>query len=155
MIINARETEEILSEPSTSLFCIFPNQIELSGHVLKQWNSYNSTMEGSRSDWSISIRADPGIIDRLMAGIFEYFVVCGLGPEIRTLDGNKGFHGTGVFYLASLLDQYPPSNHSLYAPPPPQLSTVSSTIKLLFFISPSNGVYFKWDFGCLYIYLYA
>ena len=68
-----------------------------------------------------------------MAGIFEYFVVCGLGPKIRTLDGNKGYHGMDVLYLASLLDQYPPSNHSLYPPPPPQLSTVSSTIQLHFF----------------------
>ncbi|XP_043715724.1 DENN domain and WD repeat-containing protein SCD1 isoform X2 [Telopea speciosissima] len=58
-----------------------------------------------------------------MARIFEYFVVCGIGPEIRTLDGNRGFHGTGVMYLPSLLDQYPPSNHSLYPPPPPQLPT--------------------------------
>ncbi|PIN06522.1 RAS signaling inhibitor ST5 [Handroanthus impetiginosus] len=58
-----------------------------------------------------------------MARIFEYFVVCGIGPEIRTLDGNRGFHGTGIMYLASLLDQYPPPNHSLYPPPPPQLST--------------------------------
>ncbi|XP_059661642.1 DENN domain and WD repeat-containing protein SCD1 [Cornus florida] len=58
-----------------------------------------------------------------MAGIFEYFVVCGLGPEIRTLEGNKGFHGTGILYLPSLLDQYPSSNHSLYPPPPPQLPT--------------------------------
>lgn len=62
-----------------------------------------------------------------MARIFEYFVVCGIGPEIRTLDGNKGFHGAGVLYLPSLLDQYPPPNHSLYPPPPPQLSTVSTT----------------------------
>ncbi|KAB1212617.1 Myotubularin-related protein 13 [Morella rubra] len=58
-----------------------------------------------------------------MARIFEYFVVCGIGPEIRTLDGDKGFHGTGVMYLPSLLDQYPPPNHSLYPPPPPQLPT--------------------------------
>lgn len=58
-----------------------------------------------------------------MARIFEYFVVCGMGPEIRTLDGNKGFHGSGVMYLPSLLDQYPPPNHSLYPPPPPQLPT--------------------------------
>ncbi|KAF8399144.1 hypothetical protein HHK36_015009 [Tetracentron sinense] len=58
-----------------------------------------------------------------MAGIFEYFVVCGLGPEIRTVDGNKGFYGTGVTYLSFLLDQFPPSNHSLYPPPPPQLPT--------------------------------
>ncbi|KAK9114844.1 hypothetical protein Syun_021641 [Stephania yunnanensis] len=58
-----------------------------------------------------------------MARVFEYFVVCGIGPEIRTLDGNRGFHGTGVMYLPSLLDQFPPSNHSLYPPPPPQLPT--------------------------------
>jgi hypothetical protein len=29
-----------------------------------------------------------------------------------------------VLYLPSLLDQYPPDNHSLYPPPPPQLPTV-------------------------------
>lgn len=68
-----------------------------------------------------------------MAGIFEYFVVCGIGPEIRTLDGNKGFHGTGVMYLPSLLDQYPPLNHTLYPPPPPQLPTVSPSIQCLLF----------------------
>ncbi|XP_022021601.1 DENN domain and WD repeat-containing protein SCD1 [Helianthus annuus] len=52
--------------------------------------------------------------------LFEYFVVCGIGPEIRTLEGEKGFHGRGVFYLASLLDLYPPPTES---PPPPQLPT--------------------------------
>lgn len=55
--------------------------------------------------------------------IFEYFVVCGIGPEIRSLDMNKGFQGTGVMYMPSFLDQYPPSNQSLYPPPPPQLPT--------------------------------
>ncbi|KAI4350895.1 hypothetical protein L6164_005300 [Bauhinia variegata] len=58
-----------------------------------------------------------------MARIFEYFVVCGIGPEIRTLDGNRGYHGTGYMYLPSLLDQFPPPDHSLYPPPPPQLPT--------------------------------
>lgn len=58
-----------------------------------------------------------------MARIFEYFVVCGIGPEFRTLDGNRGYHGTGIMYLPSLLDQYPPPNHTLYPPPPPQLPT--------------------------------
>ncbi|XAR63896.1 hypothetical protein NMG60_11024041 [Bertholletia excelsa] len=58
-----------------------------------------------------------------MARIFEYFVVCGLGPEIRTLDNKRGFHGMEELYLSSLLDQYPPSDRSLYPPPPPQLPT--------------------------------
>ncbi|XP_027344371.1 DENN domain and WD repeat-containing protein SCD1 isoform X4 [Abrus precatorius] len=58
-----------------------------------------------------------------MSRIFEYFVVCGIGPEIRTMDGSKGYHGPGCMYLPSLLDQYPPPNHSLYPPPPPQLPT--------------------------------
>lgn len=61
--------------------------------------------------------------------LFEYFVVCGIGAEIRTLDGEKGFHGNNEFYLASLLDQYPPPTHTLYPPPPPQLPTVT----ILFF----------------------
>ena len=60
-----------------------------------------------------------------MGRIFEYFVVCGLGPEMRTLDGDLGFHGLDTNYLPSLLDQFPPSDHSLYPPPPPQLPTVS------------------------------
>ncbi|OWM65148.1 hypothetical protein CDL15_Pgr008735 [Punica granatum] len=58
-----------------------------------------------------------------MARIFEYFVMCGIGPEIRTLYEEKGFHGTGIMYLPSLLDQYPPSDHKLYSSPPPQLPT--------------------------------
>ncbi|KAL6005913.1 Scytalone dehydratase [Asimina triloba] len=58
-----------------------------------------------------------------MARIFEYFVACGLGPEIRSLDGSKGFQGTGVMYMPSFLDQFPPTNKALYPPPPPQLPT--------------------------------
>ncbi|KAF3604567.1 hypothetical protein F2Q69_00036958 [Brassica cretica] len=34
-----------------------------------------------------------------------------------------GFHGLDTNYLPSLLDQFPPSDHSLYPPPPPQLPT--------------------------------
>ncbi|KAK8968559.1 hypothetical protein KSP40_PGU000267 [Platanthera guangdongensis] len=54
--------------------------------------------------------------------LFEYFVVCGIGPEIQTLDGGKGFKGPGIMYMPSLLEQFPPSN-PLYLPPPPQLPT--------------------------------
>ncbi|KDP20097.1 hypothetical protein JCGZ_05866 [Jatropha curcas] len=70
-----------------------------------------------------------------MARIFEYFVVCGLGPEIRTLDGNKGYHGKEVMYLPSLLDQYPPDYHTLYPPPPPQLPTCVLPAGVLFYSS--------------------
>ncbi|EEC70939.1 hypothetical protein OsI_02530 [Oryza sativa Indica Group] len=55
--------------------------------------------------------------------IFEYFVVCGMGPEIRTLDGVKGYHGVDDMYMPAFLDQLPPSSHALYPPPPPQLPT--------------------------------
>ncbi|KAK9668772.1 hypothetical protein RND81_13G085700 [Saponaria officinalis] len=58
-----------------------------------------------------------------MARMFEYFIVCGIGPEIRTLDEDKGFYGLSYRYLPSLLHQYPPLKHSLYPPPPPQLPT--------------------------------
>ncbi|KAF9592710.1 hypothetical protein IFM89_016942 [Coptis chinensis] len=70
-----------------------------------------------------------------MSRIFEYFVVCGIGAEISTLDGNKGFHGMGFMYLPSLLDQYPPSTHTLYPPPPPQLFTCVLPAGVQFFSS--------------------
>ncbi|XP_010265189.1 PREDICTED: DENN domain and WD repeat-containing protein SCD1 isoform X2 [Nelumbo nucifera] len=73
-----------------------------------------------------------------MTRIFEYFVVCGIGPEISTLDGNKGYHGTGVMYLPSVLDQYPPSNNALYPPPPPQLSTCVLPAGVEFYSSGLN-----------------
>ncbi|XP_021736318.1 DENN domain and WD repeat-containing protein SCD1-like isoform X2 [Chenopodium quinoa] len=56
-----------------------------------------------------------------MAPLFEYFVVCGIGPEIRTLDGSNGYYGMNYVYEPSLIDQYPRSDHSLYAPLPPEL----------------------------------
>ncbi|KAF9593962.1 hypothetical protein IFM89_026458, partial [Coptis chinensis] len=55
--------------------------------------------------------------------------------EISTLDGNKGFHGMGFMYLPSLLDQYPPSTHTLYPPPPPQLFTCVLPAGVQFFSS--------------------
>lgn len=73
-----------------------------------------------------------------MARVFEYFVVCGIGPEIRTLDGSKGYHGPEYYYLSSVLDQFPPLNHSLYTPPPPQLSTVSVSLFFFFFCFSQN-----------------
>ncbi|KAM1026422.1 hypothetical protein ACFX13_040054 [Malus domestica] len=78
-----------------------------------------------------------------MARIFEHFVVCGIGPEIRTLDGAKGFHGFRTYYQTSLLDQYPPPNHTLYPPPPPQLPTCVLPAGVLFYSSgfDSNDAY--------------
>ncbi|KAL8487994.1 hypothetical protein ACS0TY_024319 [Phlomoides rotata] len=70
-----------------------------------------------------------------MPPVFEYFVVCGIGPEIRTLDGIRGYHGTSTMYLSSLVDQHPPSNHSLYPPPPPQLSTCALPAGVQFYSS--------------------
>lgn len=60
-----------------------------------------------------------------MAPLFEYFVVCGLGPEIRTLyESSSGYYGIDCTYEPSLIDQYPPLGHSLYAPLPPELPMV-------------------------------
>lgn len=50
--------------------------------------------------------------------------MCGLGPEMRTVDGDLGFHGMQTFYLPALLDQFPPTDQSPYPAPPPQLPTV-------------------------------
>ncbi|GLJ48583.1 hypothetical protein SUGI_1024890 [Cryptomeria japonica] len=71
--------------------------------------------------------------------IFEYFAVCGLGPELRTLDGVKGFHGTLVKYMPSLLDQFPSSKDSDYPPPPPQLSTCVLPAGVEFYTSGFNA----------------
>lgn len=125
---------------------------KLNSHSISHWNSHSQSP--NRRDRETRSRSTPfssGLRERRkgdkiediafpsippltnlwnlktkMSRIFEYFVVCGIGPEIRTIDGNKGFHGTGCFYLPSLLDQYPPLDHTLYPPPPPQLPTVSS-----------------------------
>ncbi|KAJ7193886.1 hypothetical protein O6H91_Y517200 [Diphasiastrum complanatum] len=56
--------------------------------------------------------------------LFDYFLVCGLGPELQTMLGLRGFQGTGTMYMPSLLDQFPPASGSSCAPPPPQLPLV-------------------------------
>ncbi|KAH7296013.1 hypothetical protein KP509_26G004000 [Ceratopteris richardii] len=56
-----------------------------------------------------------------MARAFEYFVVCGLGPDLRTMEGRSGFHGFDYLYMPSLLDQFPPTASSGVAELPPQL----------------------------------
>ncbi|CAM6088951.1 unnamed protein product [Calypogeia fissa] len=59
---------------------------------------------------------------RGQARVVEYFVVCGLGPDLQTTDGKRGFQGTsGAMYQPALLDQFPPSSSSDLPPPPPQL----------------------------------
>ncbi|XP_024518570.1 DENN domain and WD repeat-containing protein SCD1 isoform X2 [Selaginella moellendorffii] len=56
-----------------------------------------------------------------MAKLVEYFLVCGLGPEVQASNGARGYHGsTGVSYSPSLLDQFPPASTDR-PPPPPQL----------------------------------
>ncbi|KAF6137567.1 hypothetical protein GIB67_031846 [Kingdonia uniflora] len=72
-----------------------------------------------------------------MAVNFEYFVVCGIGPEIRTLDGNRGFHGSNFMYMPSLLDQFLP-NQSLY--PPPQLPTGCERLEGFHHMSETRGL---------------
>lgn len=67
--------------------------------------------------------------------IFEYFVVCGLGPELRSLDGAKGFQGTHAMYMPSVLDQFPSSKDSDCPPPPPQLSTCVMPAGVAFYSS--------------------
>ncbi|XP_031479261.1 DENN domain and WD repeat-containing protein SCD1 isoform X2 [Nymphaea colorata] len=71
--------------------------------------------------------------------IFEYFVVCGIGPEIRSLDGNKGYQGMGVMYMPSFLDQFPHSKESTYPPPPPQLPTCVLPAGVEFYSSGPNS----------------
>lgn len=67
--------------------------------------------------------------------IFEYFVVCGLGPELRSLDGVKGFQGIHAMYMPSVLDQFPSSKDSDCPPPPPQLSTCVMPAGVAFYSS--------------------
>ncbi|KAH9556185.1 hypothetical protein CY35_07G012700 [Sphagnum magellanicum] len=56
-----------------------------------------------------------------MARLVDYFVVCGLGPDLHAIDGSRGFQGTGMRYQPALLDQFPPLATPECHPPPPQL----------------------------------
>ncbi|CAI5466151.1 unnamed protein product [Closterium sp. Yama58-4] len=66
-------------------------------------------------------RALPGWATRLI----DYFVVCGLGAEVRTMDGQRGFHGVTardgdpVLYQPQMtpLDFYPPKEHKKFGVP--------------------------------------
>ncbi|KAL2624334.1 hypothetical protein R1flu_008579 [Riccia fluitans] len=56
------------------------------------------------------------------ARFIEYFVVCGLGPDLQTTENQRGFHGTqNLKYQPALLDQFPSSTDSDIPSPPPQL----------------------------------
>jgi hypothetical protein len=52
-----------------------------------------------------------------MGRIMEYFVVCGLGPEVQRMDGEPGFHGFEAMYMQSVLDQFPPPSKDSQIPP--------------------------------------
>ena len=70
-----------------------------------------------------------------MGRLIEYFVVCGLGPEVKTMNGNPGFHGFEAMYMQSLLDQFPPPSKGSGVPPlPPQLPLVCIFISMATFI---------------------
>jgi len=56
-----------------------------------------------------------------MGRLLEYFLVCGLGPDLQSTDNERGYSGTSVYYQPALLDQFPPSDISELPPPPPQL----------------------------------
>ncbi|KAG0581684.1 hypothetical protein KC19_4G271700 [Ceratodon purpureus] len=58
-----------------------------------------------------------------MGRLLEYFLVCGLGPDLQTTDipPERGYFGSSVYYQPALLDQYPPSEIADCPDPPPQL----------------------------------
>ena len=65
----------------------------------------------------------------------EYFVVCGLGPEVQTMDGKPGFHGFEAMYMQSILDQFPPPSKGSKVPPlPPQLPVVCILMRKCMFL---------------------
>lgn len=70
-----------------------------------------------------SIRKPGGRMGRLL----EYFLVCGLGPDLQSTDipPDRGYFGTSVYYAPALLDQFPPSDIADCPDPPPQLPLVS------------------------------
>eukprot|EP00250_Pteridium_aquilinum_P022196 c25321_g4_i1 orf=296-3940(-) len=55
------------------------------------------------------------------ARVMEYFVVCGLGPSVKTMQEKPGFQGFDQSYHPFLLDQFPPTSSSGVAAFPPQL----------------------------------
>lgn len=70
------------------------------------------------------------VTGKMCTRIFEYFVVCGMGPEIMSLENVKGYQGNEVMYMPSFVDQFPSSNHGEYPPPPPQLPTVTPLTRI-------------------------
>lgn len=62
-----------------------------------------------------------------MGRLLEYFLVCGLGPDLQTTHSppDHGYFGSSVCYQPALLDQYPRSEIADCPDPPPQLPLVS------------------------------
>lgn len=94
------------------------------------------------------------------ARAMEYFVVCGLGPEVKTIENKSGFRGFDHLYMPSLLDQFPPSPPSGVSPLPPQLPKVH-ILMLFFTIKHSTTVHFifstsmQWIFGTQHLNPYS
>ncbi|KAH9621135.1 hypothetical protein KSS87_023807 [Heliosperma pusillum] len=70
-----------------------------------------------------------------MAPVFEYFVVCGVGPNIKTLEGSNGYYGMKYKYDVSLIDQFPSNGEFLYPELPPELPKCVLPAGLDFFAS--------------------
>ncbi|KAI5083987.1 hypothetical protein GOP47_0000156 [Adiantum capillus-veneris] len=74
------------------------------------------------------------------ARVLEYFVVCGLGPDVKTMDGKSGFQGFDQTYMPSLVDQFPPTISSGVTALPPQLPLCALPAGVEFYSSgPISG----------------
>jgi hypothetical protein len=67
----------------------------------------------------------------------DYFVVCGLGPELVSIESQKGYHGTAAKYQPALLDQLPGKDH-LDGGLPPQLPMCCLPGGVEFFVAGSS-----------------
>ncbi|KAJ3671152.1 hypothetical protein LUZ60_008578 [Juncus effusus] len=113
--------------PLSIIFVLNPKSLQHSVHQTPKQSTNRSPLHSSSpTTLPLSNRAQIGEEGAAMSSsgrVFEYFVVCGLGPEITSVYNVKGYQGNEERYCPSYIDQFPPDNHGLYPPPPPQLPT--------------------------------